>query len=416
MRGAQSAFAKITLAWACFAGFWAGMSHPDSHDITPALTLLMAVGCGMMVANIYYAQTLVDTIAPAIGMSAWAAGAIVTLTQLGYGLGLALIVPLSDLFENRRLTLVATAGSVIGCIGVALSNNAALFLAASLVMGVCSVGAQILVPLAAHLSSRARQGRTIGLVMSGLLTGIMLARPIASFVAEIAGWRAVFFLSAGLMAAIGLALALWLPERRPETRLGYGTILLSMFGMLRTYRALRVRAAYQSLLFMAFNLFWTAAPLVLIHRFHFSHGQVGLFALAGAGGALVAPVAGHLADKGWMRATSLFAMLLLMLSFLAAGWVVALGSVIAFAVTAVLIDAAVQLNQISGQRIIFGLSSEARGRINAVYLTIMFLVGATGSLIGSAAYQSGGWPLAAMIGAGIGGISLLLFALFDRRT
>jgi predicted MFS family arabinose efflux permease len=392
------------------------MSHPDSHDMTPALTLLMAVGCGMIVANIYYAQTLIDTIAPAVGMSPWAAGAIVTLTQLGYGLGLALIVPLSDLFENRRLILIATAGTVVGCIGVALSQNATLFLAASLVMGICSVGAQILVPLAAHFSSHARQGRTIGLVMSGLLTGIMLARPIASFVAEIAGWRAVFIVSAGMMTAIGLALAAWLPRRQPETRPGYGAILASMVEMVRTHRALRLRAAYQSLLFAAFNLFWTAAPLALIHHFHFSHGQVGLFALAGAGGALAAPIAGQLADRGKMRATTLFALLLVTLSFLAADWAVALGSVIAFTVTAVLIDAGVQLTQISGQRIIFGLSSEARGRINAAYLTIMFVIGAMGSLIGSAAYQYGGWTLAALLGAGIGATSLLLFALFDRRA
>jgi len=391
------------------------MSHPDDHDLTPALTLLMAVGCGIMVANIYFAQTLLDLIAPEIRMTPWVAGGIVTLTQLGYGVGLALIVPLSDLFENKRLILVATAGAVLGCIGVAASTSALPFLLASVVVGVCSVGAQILVPLAAHLSSHARQGRTIGLVMSGLLSGIMLARPFASFVAEVAGWRAVFLLSAGLMTAIGLALALWLPARRPEARLGYGAILASVANQVRLHPALRLRAAYQSLLFVAFNLFWTAAPLVLIREFNFSHGQVALFALAGAGGALAAPVAGHLADHGKARATTLFAMVLLTLSFLAAGWAVAAGSVLAFGATAVLIDSAVQLSQISGQRIIFGLSTEARGRINAAYLTIMFAIGPFGSLIGSASYQQGGWPLAAGIGTGIGAVLVAMFLLLDRE-
>jgi len=390
------------------------MTRSDTHDLSPALTLLMAVACGLMVANLYYAQTLIDGIGPDIGLSPWIAGAIVTLTQLGYGIGLALIVPLSDLYENKRLILLATGGAVLGALGIAFARGPELFLAASLLTGICSVGAQVLVPMASHLSSEQRQGRTIGLVMSGLLTGIMLSRPFASFVAEIAGWRAVFLLSAGIMTATGAALALWLPRRQPKAGLHYGAILASLFSLLRAHSQLRLRALYQSLLFLAFNMFWTAAPLVLIHRFHLGHGGVALFALAGAGGALAAPIAGHLADKGKARLTTACALALLALSFLAADWVVALGSVIAFAVTAVLIDAAVQLNQISGQRIIFGLDLHARGRINAIYMTIMFVIGALGSLVGTASYEAGGWPLTALIGAGIGALLLAAFALFDR--
>ena len=392
------------------------MSDPDRHELSPALTLLMAAACGLLVANLYYAQTLIDAIGPEVGLSPALAGAIVTLTQLGYGAGLALLVPLSDLYENKRLVLVATIGAILGSVGVAAATTPSLFLAASLLMGLCSVGAQVLVPMAAVLSSERRQGRTIGLVMSGLLTGIMLARPFASFVAEVAGWRAVFLASAGLMALTGAALILWLPSRRPQVGLHYGEILRSLFALLRRYPQLRLRAIYQALLFLAFNLFWTAAPLVLIHRFHLGHGGIALFALAGAGGALAAPIAGHLADKGKARLTSVGAMALLGLSFIAAGWVVALGSVIAFAVTAVLIDAAVQLNQISGQRIIFSLDPQARGRINAIYMTIVFVVGALGSLIGSASYERGGWWATAFIGAAIGGLLLVLFAALDRRA
>lgn len=391
------------------------MSNSHAHDLGPGLTLLMAVACGLMVANLYYAQTLIDGIGPDIGLSAWIAGAIVTLTQLGYGLGLLLIVPLSDLYENKRLILLATAGAIAGNLGIALAGGPAIFLAASLLTGICSVGAQVLVPMAAHLSSEQRQGRTIGLVMSGLLTGIMLARPFASFVAEIAGWRAVFLLSAGIVAATGAALWLWLPSRQPGIGLHYRAILASLAELLRAHRQLRLRAFYQALLFLAFNLFWTAAPLVLIHRFHLGHGGVALFALAGAGGALAAPIAGHLADKGKARLTTACAMALLGLSFVAADWVVALGSVIAFAVTAVLIDAAVQLNQISSQRIIFGLDPHARGRINGIYMTIVFVIGALGSLVGTASYETGGWTLAALIGAGIGALCLAVFALLDRR-
>lgn len=390
------------------------MSHPDSHDLSPAITLLMAVACGAMVANLYYAQTLIEVIGPSIGLSTGLAGAIVTLTQLGYGLGLAFIVPLSDLIENKRLILIATVGAALGCIGIALAQGPISFLFAALVTGVCSVGAQVLVPLAAKLSSQARQGRTIGLVMSGLLTGIMLARPVASFVAGIAGWRAMFFISAGVTALVGVALLLMLPTRRPDSTLRYGALLASSLDLVRRYPVLRLRAAYQALLFIAFNLFWTAAPLVLTQRFGLSANGVALFALAGAGGALAAPIAGHFADKGRARLVTVGALLLLVLSFLAADMVVAAGGLIAFGVTAVLIDAAVQLNQISGQRIIFGLDPAAGGRINAAYMTIVFLFGAMGSLIGSASIAAGGWPLTSLIGAGIGGIALVLFVLFDR--
>jgi predicted MFS family arabinose efflux permease len=153
----------------------------------------------------------------------------------------------------------------------------------------------------------------------------------------------------------------------------------------------------------------------LTQRFGLGANGIGLFALAGAGGALAAPIAGHFADKGRARSTTLAAILLLGLSFLAADRVVAAGSVIAFALTAVLIDSAVQLSQISGQRIIFGLDPSAGGRINAAYMSIMFLFGATGSLIGSASFEAGGWPLTSLIGAGIGGVALILFGLFDRR-
>jgi predicted MFS family arabinose efflux permease len=395
----------------------AASKSPDSKgaDLSGALVLLMAIACGTTVASLYYAQTLIDVIGPDIGLSTGMAGVIVTLTQLGYGVGLALIVPLSDLFENKRLVLIATAISVAGSLGIATSTGPATFLIASLVTGICTVGAQILVPLAAHLSSHERQGRTIGLVMSGLLTGIMLARPVASFVAEHAGWRAVFLLSAAVTTAISVALAVKLPTRRPETRMHYGAILHSTLTLLRDHPALRLRAFYQAMMFVAFNLFWTAAPLVLIRQFHFGQDGVALFALAGAGGALAAPIAGALADRGKARRTTVAAMLLISVSFLAAGWAVAAGSLVAFVITAVLIDSAVQLNQISGQKIIFALSAEARGRINAAYMSIVFLIGASGSLIGSASYAAGGWRLSAAIGAGIGLLALATFATFDRK-
>ncbi len=388
--------------------------RPPADRLTARLTVLMAFACGAMVANLYYAQTLIDEIAPAIGLSKGLGGTITTLTQLGYGIGLFALVPLGDLFENRRLALLLTGGTFLGSLGIALSQGPVTFLGASLVTGVCATGAQVLLPLASHLSPKDRQGRIIGQIMSGLLTGIMLARPIASFMAEWRGWRSVFFFSAGLMALLELALFLTLPRRAPEGGKSYGAILRSMVTLTKRHRRLRLRAFYQGALFAAFNLFWTAAPLLLLRQFHFSQNGVALFALAGAGGALAAPLAGWMADRGWTRLTTLLAHGLLVVSFLATGFAVAALSVVAFAATAFLIDAATQLNQITGQKIIFEISEEARSRVNSIYMTSMFVIGASGSLIGSATFAAGGWNLSAGVGAAIGALSLGVFLLCDR--
>lgn len=386
----------------------------DDAPLSRFAILLMAVACGTMVANLYYAQTLIDVIGPEIGMSAGVAGLITTLTQLGYGLGIILVVPLADLFENRRIVLISAVATVLGCIAIALSNGPATFLIASVMTGVGATGVQVLIPLASHLAPPERQGRVVGTVMSGLLFGIMLSRPIASFLAGSMGWRATFLLSAGVIALVAVALLIACPQRRPKGGMHYGEVLASTFSQLGKYRVVRMRAFYQASMFAAFNLFWTAAPLSLIHDFGLGHNGIGAFALAGAGGALVAPVAGWLADRRLTGPASLGALIALSIGFLLADWTVAAGSLIGFTIMAVLIDAAVQVSQITGQKLIFSLDPHARGRINAAYMTVMFVVGALGSVIGSTTYEAGGWSLSAIAGAAIGGVAALVFILFDR--
>lgn len=234
------------------------------------LILLLGVACGAIVANLYYAQPLVGPIAASLGLAPDAAGVIVTLTQVGYGLGLLLIVPLADLTENRRLIVAVVGLSAVALAGAALSGNAVAFLAASLTIGLCSVSAQVLVPFAAHLAPEESRGRVVGNVMSGLLLGIMLARPFASFLADFASWHAVFWVSAVLMAGLAVLLRYALPLRRPSADLSYATLLVSMAYLVASTPALRRRAFYQACLFGAFSLFWTAAPLYLAERFGLS--------------------------------------------------------------------------------------------------------------------------------------------------
>ncbi|UFN50302.1 MFS transporter [Roseomonas sp. OT10] len=369
-----------------------------------ATVAIFAVSCGAMVANIYYAQSLIGLIAPDLHLHESAAGLVVTLTQVGYGAGLFLLVSLADLVENRRLILLTTAGVVAGLLLVATSTSAATFLLGSFLAGFCSVGAQILVPLAAHLTPESRRGRVIGNVMGGLIAGIMLARPAASFLASQFGWRAIFWVSAVLM--LGIMLLLWrrLAQRRPQSTRHYGGILTSTLALVVEEPLLRRRAAYQGALFAVFNLFWTAAPLMLHDRFGLTQKGIALFALAGAGGALAAPLIGRLADRGLTRALTGLAMLTAILSLLAAGWSAAAGAMAVLAVTAILLDAATQANHIVSQRAIYGLSAEARGRLNAAYMTLLFLCGAAGSALAPLAYHHGGWRLA------MGGSALLVLA------
>ena len=222
--------------------------------ISPAITFACALACGAMVANIYYAQPLIGLIAPELHMPPGAAGLIVTLTQLGYAVGLLFVVPLADRLENRRLILATLVLTAAALVILALVPSATLFLAAAALVGVTSAGVHMVVPFAASLAPAETRGRTIGNVMSGLLAGIMLSRPIASIIAEIAGWRAVFGVAAALMLLLALLLARVLPERRPASGESYARILRSMGQLLLRERALQRRAFYHGIVFTIFTI------------------------------------------------------------------------------------------------------------------------------------------------------------------
>lgn len=382
----------------------------EPNGLSPALTFLFAFACGAMVGNIYYAQALIGLISDDLNLHGGMAGFIVTVTQLGYGAGLLLLVSLADLFENRRLVLLTLGGTALGLAGAAVSGSATTFLISSFAIGFFACGAQVLVPFASHLVPAASRGRTIGNVMAGLLTGIMLARPLANLVASEFGWRAIFWISAAAMLAVLVLLRIALPQRQPQGGMRYGAIIKSMWHLLITTPALQRRAFYQGIIFASFNLFWTGIPLLLSEQFGYSQRQIALFALAGAAGALAAPIAGRLADRGYTRQGTAIAMVTLTLWFLIAGWAGTAISIAALVLCAIFIDSAVQTNQILSQRIIFSLNDAARGRLNAVYMTIVFLLGSSGSAIAAASYFYGGWWATCLTGAIMGLIVLGAFA------
>jgi predicted MFS family arabinose efflux permease len=252
--------------------------------------------------------------------------------------------------------------------------------------------------------------------MACVLTGIMLARPVSLFIAAGFGWRAVFWSSAGLMLVIGLSLARMMPRYAPRGGMHYGRILISMIGLFRTMPVLRWQSASQALMFGAFNMFWTAAPLMLADRFGMSQHQIGFFALAGAGGALAAPIAGRLADRGLGRGANTLAVIVLGLAFYGTRWAAAAGMITVLVLLTILIDAAIQTTQIISRRLIFTVPPETRGRVNAIYMTCLFTGGAIGSVCGTLTYQWGGWTTTASAGGLIGVLVLMLIAFRGRRA
>ncbi|MEM5472987.1 MFS transporter [Hoeflea sp. AS60] len=389
----------------------------ESRPLSGLLTLLFAAACGLIAANLYYAQPLAGPIGQSLGMSEAATGLVVTLTQIGYGLGLLFIVPLGDLVENRKLVLILTAVAGLAALGCALSETATPFLIASLMIGIGSVAVQVLVPFAAHLAPEASRGRVVGNVMSGLMAGIMLSRPLASFMADLFSWHAIFIFSLVAMMAIGVILAFLLPKRVPQSRMSYPALIASLGHLFVNEPVLRRRGLYQACLFAAFSLFWTVTPLVLAGPgFGLGQDGIALFALAGAAGAIASPIAGHWADKGWIHRVTLFSMLAVASAFLVT-LVVGEGSLFAlgvFVLAAIVLDFGVTSNLVVGQRAIYGLSAEHRSRINGIFMATFFAGGAFGSAVGGWAFAHGGWPTAAMIGATLPVLALAGFAT-ERR-
>ncbi len=389
----------------------------EPKPISSAMTFLLAAACGLIAANLYYAQPLIGLISTSLGLSPAAAGLIVTLTQVGYGLGLLFIVPLGDLFENRKLILSVMGLGTLAVIGAGLASTPLPFLASAFFIGLGSVAIQIIVPYAAHMAPEAHRGQAVGNVMSGLMVGIMLARPASSFIAEFLPWHMVFFISAAVLVVLALILSRALPPRVPQTGLSYGGLLASMARLVMTTPILRRRSLYQAGMFAAFSLFWTTTPLLLSGpEFGLSQGQIALFALAGAAGAIAAPIAGRLADRGWSYLATRLSMLSVAVAFLITHIAPAgsLPALVLLTFAAILLDFGVTTNLVLGQRAIFVLGAEYRSRLNGLYMATFFAGGAIGSALGGWLYAEGGWWAASMLGLTLPA-SALFYSLTERR-
>ncbi|MDL4915684.1 MAG: MFS transporter [Enterobacterales bacterium endosymbiont of Blomia tropicalis] len=382
--------------------------NTSRQELTPALVLLMSIATGLSVASNYYVQPLLHTIAQQFSLSVNLAGFIVTTAQLGYACGLLLLVPLGDMLERRGLivsmTLLAAGGMVI----TALSSSFVFLLLGTIITGLFSVVAQILVPLAATLAAPERRGKIVGTVMSGLLLGILLARTVAGLLAQLGGWRTVYWTASVLMVLMALALWCFLPRTKQSVPLNYPQLLVSVFRLYAGNRVIRTRAYTGCLSFANFSVMWTSMAFLLSSPpYHFSEGQIGLLGLVGAAGALAARQAGSLADKGKAKLTTSGGLLIMLVSWAA----IALGAhnLAALIIGILLLDLAVQAVHITNQSVIYAQKPEARNRLNAGYMTSYFIGGAFGSLLSANAYHLAGWYGVCAAGAIMTLINLLIW-------
>lgn len=382
--------------------------NKSTQGLSPTLIVLMSVATGLAVASNYYPQPLLDTIARAFSLTPGQAGFIVTVAQLGYAAGLLFLVPLGDMFERRKLIVSMTLLSAIGLLVTASSQSLAVMLLGTALTGLFSVVAQILVPLAATLATPEKRGKVVGTIMSGLLLGILLARTVAGLLADLGGWRTVYWVAAVLMALMALALWRGLPKIKQENHLNYPQILGSVFTLFLRNKLLRTRATLGCLTFANFSILWTSMAFLLASPpFNYSESMIGLFGLAGAAGALGARPAGGLADKGKAHLTTTIGLLLLLLSWIAIWFGHA--SVLALIIGILVLDLTVQGVHITNQTVIYRVQPDARNRLTAGYMTSYFIGGAAGSLISAAAWQHAGWAGVCGAGAIIAVLNLLVW-------
>ena len=385
-----------------------GAKHPGT-EIAGALVILLAVGAGLGAAALYYNQPMLGVLGAELKASSREIGLVPTLTQLGYALGLILLAPLGDRYDRRRIILGKAAILSLALLLAAAAQSIGVLLIASLAIGLSATLAQDIVPAAATLAPESSRGKTVGKVMTGLLLGILLSRVVSGFVAEHAGWRSMFVAAAASVALLGVAVWRDLPRFKPTTQMPYLALLGSLLHLLQQHRGLRRAALAQGLLSVAFSAFWsTLAVMLHAQPFHLGSAAAGAFGLAGAAGALAAPIAGRVADREGPERVALAGAALVVVAFVGMAFGSQWGgqALWAIAAGAVVFDLGIQASLIAHQTIVYGLDPAARSRMNAVLMGGMFIGMASGAWLGSQALAAWGWTGVCALAASAGAAAL----------
>ncbi len=374
------------------------MPGEERTVVTRGLAVLFAVGGGLAVGNLYYAQPLLDEIARDLRVSSGAAGLLITTTQVGYAVGIFLLVPLGDLLDRRRLIPVVMAVSAIALAVCAVAPGFGVLAGASAAVGLTTVAGQLITPLTGDLAEPAERGRLVGIVASGLITGIIVVRTVSGLGGGLLGWRTIYVVAAVATAVLAIVLHARIPHLPPKTREPYGRLLASVVRLVRTERTLQASMLLGGLAFAVFTMFWTGLTFLLsAPPYSLPATVIGVFGLAGLQGTDAAHGAGRLHDRRHRVPVTGAAWTVVVIA-----WVVALvgQSVLAVVIAAVVVlDLGVQAQNILNQNRIFALSGEARSRRNTGYGAGNFVIGLIGSLLASVLWDTTRWTGIAIAGA-----------------
>jgi predicted MFS family arabinose efflux permease len=382
-------------------------------QLKPVTLWAITIATGLVVANIYYNQPLLGQMARSFGVTEGKAQQIATLTQMGYAAGMLLLLPLADMLERKRLMMFDFVLIILSLLGAAYAPNIGVLMLASFLIGVSSMIPQMLLPMAAHLAGPAKRGKTIGIVMSGLLMGILLSRTLSGYIGAHFGWRTMFVIAAVLMALLWLLLFLVLPKLEGGYRGTYPQLMRSMITLFKTQPKLRLASARGALCFACFSAFWTTLTFLLEQpQFGGNSQTAGWFGLVGAFGALGASVMGRTSDRTNPYKLTSITILLIILSYVIFAF--SGSSMLGLVAGVILMDMGVQSTHISNQTMVFALNPNERNRLNTVYIVFYFLGGSLGSYLASTLWNSYHWNGVCVIGLGFS-TALLMVHLLNRR-
>jgi predicted MFS family arabinose efflux permease len=377
--------------------------HPE---LTPLTLWIMTIATGVVVANLYYNQPLLEDIARTFNISKAKAGQVSLLTQMGYAAGLFFLAPLADMVKRKRLMIIIFVFIIMSLLLTAMSPSINILIIASFLLGLTSMVPQLLVPMAAHLAKPEERGKKIGVIMSGLLIGILLSRTFSGFIGEYLGWRAVFYIAAGLMLIIWVLIGVFLPEVEPDYKGTYKQLMVSLIDLVKHQPKLRLAALRGALCFACFSAFWTTIVFLLKQNFNMGSNVAGEFGLAGAFGAIAAGLMGRLSDKVDAYKLSGFTILLILISFII--FFFSAHSIAGLIIGVIVMDMGVQATHISNQSIIFALIPSARNRINTIYMVTYFLGGSAGTFFATQLWKNYQWNGVCAIGGALSLITLII--------
>ncbi|EPJ5820691.1 MFS transporter [Pluralibacter gergoviae] len=392
-------------------------AHSLSSSAAGRVVFALALGAGFSVAAIYYAQPLLPLLGRDLHLSVNQMGLVPTFTQVGYALGILFLLPLGDRYDRRRLILLKSAALALLLLACSLTGQLTSLLTVSLLLGMAATMAQDIVPAAAILAPDGKQGKMVGTVMTGLLLGILLSRTVSGFVGATLGWRTMYQLAAASIVLVGLLLWSVLPRFATHSTLSYPALMGSMARLWLRYPALRRAAFAQGFLSVAFSAFWSTLALMLLAKYQLGSAAAGAFGIAGAAGALAAPLAGGLADRVGPQRVTLLGAALVTLSF---GMMLLLpllsphGQLALIAAAAVGFDLGLQSSLVAHQNLVYRLEPQARGRLNALLFTGVFIGMAMGSVLGSKLYEVASWQGVVLLAIAAGGAAVAV-RLYDAR-